>query len=49
MNNLRLNISLLLFLMAPLLFAQDSIFKFKGQVDGYAGLNFAKPVLCRQE
>jgi hypothetical protein len=47
MNNLRLSISLLLFLMAPLLFAQDSIFKFKGQVDGYAGLNFAKPVLVQ--
>jgi len=44
MNNLRLNISLLLFLMAPLLNAQDSIFKFKGQADGYAGLNFGKPL-----
>jgi hypothetical protein len=42
MNNLRLNISLLLFLMVPLLNAQDSIFKFKGQADGYAGLNFGK-------
>jgi hypothetical protein len=44
MNNLRLNISLLLFLTMPLLNAQDSIFKFKGQVDGYAGINFYKPV-----
>jgi hypothetical protein len=47
MNNLKLYISLLLFLMMPLLNAQDSIFKFKGQVDGYAGLNFAKPVLVQ--
>ncbi|MGA2405122.1 MAG: hypothetical protein ABSF81_00035 [Bacteroidales bacterium] len=44
MNNLRLNINLLLFLMVPLLNTQDSIFKFKGQVDGYAGLNFGKPL-----
>ena len=44
MNNLRLNISLLLFLLVPLLNAQDSIFKFKGQADGYAGLNFGKPL-----
>jgi hypothetical protein len=47
MNNLKLNISLFLVLMVSSLNAQDSIFKFKGQVDGYAGLNFAKPVLVQ--
>ena len=44
MKNLRLNISLLLSIMLVQLQAQDSIFKFKGQVDGYAGLNFSSPV-----
>ena len=44
MRNLKLNISLLLFLIFPLLKAQDSIFKFKGQIDAYAGLNFSNPV-----
>jgi hypothetical protein len=44
MKNLKLNISLLFFLMLPLLHAQDSTFIFKGQIDGYAGLNFANPV-----
>jgi hypothetical protein len=44
MRNLKLNISLLLFLMLPQLHAQDSIFKFKGLVDANAGLDFATPV-----
>lgn len=44
MRNLKLNISLLLFLIFPLLKAQDSIFKFKGQIDAYAGLNFSNPI-----
>ena len=44
MSNLKLNISLLLFMMLTQLRAQDSIFKFKGQLDGYAGLNFSSPV-----
>jgi hypothetical protein len=44
MNNLKLHISVLLLLLIPLLHAQDSIFKCKGQTDGYAGLNFSKPV-----
>jgi hypothetical protein len=44
MRNLKLNISLLFFLMLPLLKAQDSTFIFKGQIDGYAGINFANPI-----
>jgi hypothetical protein len=44
MKNLRLYISFLLSLFLVQLQAQDSIFKFKGQVDGYAGLNFSNPV-----
>jgi hypothetical protein len=45
MKNLKLNISLLLFLMLPLLHAQDStFFKFKGQLDAYSGLNFSNPL-----
>jgi hypothetical protein len=44
MKNLKLNISLLFLLILPLLNAQDSLFKFKGQVDGYTGLNFDKPI-----
>jgi hypothetical protein len=44
MRNLKLNISLLFFLMLPLLKAQDSTFRFKGQIDGYAGINFANPI-----
>jgi hypothetical protein len=36
--------SLLFFIWPPLLCAQDSIFKLKGQVDAYAGLNFSNPV-----
>ena len=30
--------------MLPLLKAQDSTFIFKGQIDGYAGINFANPI-----
>jgi hypothetical protein len=44
MKNLKLHISLILLLMMPLLNAQDSIFKLKGQVDAYAGLNFSNPL-----
>ena len=44
MKNLKFNISLLLILLVTPSHAQDSIFKFKGQVDAYAGLNFASPV-----
>jgi hypothetical protein len=44
MKNLKFNISLLLILLVAPSHAQDSIFKFKGQVDAYAGLNFASPV-----
>jgi hypothetical protein len=44
MNCLKLIISPLLLMMLPQLQAQDSIFKFKGQVDGYGGLNFSSPV-----
>ena len=44
MKNLRLNMSLLLSIMLVQLQAQDSIIKLKGQVDGYAGLNFSSPV-----
>jgi hypothetical protein len=44
MKYLKLNISLLFLLMLPKLNAQDSIFKFKGQVDAYAGLNFSDPL-----
>jgi hypothetical protein len=36
--------SLLFFIWPPLLCAQDSIFKLKGQVDAYAGLNFSNHV-----
>jgi len=44
MKNLRLNMSLLLSVFLVQLQAQDSILKFKGQVDGYGGLNFSSPV-----
>ena len=44
MKYLKLNISLLFFLMLPLLRAQDSTFVFKGQIDGYAGVNFSNPI-----
>jgi hypothetical protein len=44
MKNLRLNISLLLSILLVQMQAQDSLFKFKGQLDGYAGLNFSSPV-----
>src|SRR5664279_5529682 len=44
MKNLRLNISFLLSIILVQLQAQDSIFKLKGQVDAYAGLNFSNPV-----
>lgn len=47
MKNLKLNISLLLSILLVQLQAQDSIFKFKGQLDGYAGLNFSSPVQYR--
>jgi hypothetical protein len=47
MNKIRRYI-FLLFLQTPfMLIAQDSIFKFKGQADGYAGMNFANPVLVQ--
>lgn len=44
MKNLRLYIIFLSSVILVPLQAQDSIFKFKGQVDGYAGLNFSNPV-----
>jgi hypothetical protein len=44
MKNLKFNISLLFLLLFASSYAQDSIFKFKGQVDAYAGLNFDNPV-----
>jgi hypothetical protein len=44
MRNLRIYISLLFSVILVHLQAQDSIFKFKGQVDGYAGLNFSNPL-----
>ena len=44
MKHQKLNISFLLFMILPQLHAQDSIFKFKGQADAYAGLNFSNPV-----
>jgi hypothetical protein len=44
MKMLKFNISLLLILALPQLNAQDSLLKFKGQVDAYSGLNFANPV-----
>jgi hypothetical protein len=44
MKNLRLHIVFLLSFIFIQLQAQDSIFKFKGQVDGYTGLNFSNPV-----
>jgi hypothetical protein len=44
MKILKLNITLIFILLHPMLHAQDSLFKFKGQVDAYAGLNFATPV-----
>ena len=44
MNSLKLIISPLLLIVLTQLQAQDSIFKFKGQVDGYGGLNFSSPV-----
>ena len=44
MKKITLHISLLFFIWPTLLCAQDSIFKLKGQVDAYAGLNFSNPV-----
>jgi hypothetical protein len=44
MKNLRIKISFLFFIILVKLQAQDSIFKLKGQVDAYAGINFSNPV-----
>jgi len=44
MKSIRLYIIFLLSVIIVQLQAQDSIFKFKGQVDGYAGINFSNPV-----
>ncbi len=44
MRNLSFNISLLFFLLMPRLHAQESIIKFKGQIDAYTGLNFTNPL-----
>ena len=44
MKNLRLHIIFLLSIILVQLQAQDSIFKLKGQVDAYAGINFSNPV-----
>ena len=44
MKNFRFNIIVLLLLFIAPLHAQDSIFKFKGQVDAYAGLKFSNPL-----
>jgi hypothetical protein len=43
MRNPKFILWLLLFINASLLYAQDSIFKFTGQIDAYAGLKFADP------
>lgn len=44
MRILKFNLSVLLFMMVASLYAQDSICKLKGQLDAFAGLNFANPV-----
>src|SRR5450759_1735219 len=44
MRNLSFNICLLFFLLMHRLHAQESIIKFKGQIDAYTGLNFTNPL-----
>jgi len=45
MINLKINISVFLFVMFAPLHAQDStFFKLKGQLDAFAGMNFTNPV-----
>ena len=44
MNKALLYILLLFITTVPRLYGQDSTFVFKGQIDGYAGLNFTSPV-----
>jgi len=44
MRTLKLNIGVLLLLMAAPLIAQDTICKLKGQADAYAGLKFSDPL-----
>jgi hypothetical protein len=44
MKNLRLHIILFMLVLLSQLHAQDSIFKLKGQVDAYGGLNFGNPI-----
>lgn len=44
MKKIPITILFLFFIWPTLLCAQDSIFKLKGQVDAYAGLNFSNPV-----
>jgi hypothetical protein len=44
MKLIKFSIILFLLIVPAILNAQDSIFKFKGQIDGYAGLDLANPV-----
>jgi hypothetical protein len=44
MKILIFNIAVLFCLTHAQMYAQDSIFKLKGQLDAYAGLNFANPI-----
>ena len=44
MKRIRFSIFLFFLMTTVLSIAQDSIFKFKGQADAYAGLNFSNPV-----
>ncbi len=44
MNRFLVYLFLLFLISPPLLYGQDSTFVFKGQIDGYAGLNFTSPV-----
>jgi hypothetical protein len=44
MRKVLLKITLLFLVYTPVFCAQDSIFKLKGQVDAYAGINFSNPV-----
>lgn len=43
MKRIKFNLFLFLLITPALLYAQDSIFKLKGQVDAYSGLRFSNP------
>jgi hypothetical protein len=49
MANLKIYIVLLFVAVAAPLSAQESFLKFKGQADGYAGLNFSDPIQAQTE